>query len=215
MLRKDLNIYTSCEVSPLVHKNGNYWPVFDVNGLLLGEFDWVISTAPAPQTLTLFNRHIEYYHPLRYANMYGCYALMLGFNKPWDRNWIAAKVRNNPIKWISVNSTKPGRAQDVTCLVVHSRNDLAQSHIEKDTEQVKMLLLEQFSQITNIDATNADYVSLHRWSFAIIAKSAKQGFYLDKNLCLAATSDWCETSRIEEVWLHAQRLARYFNNIIK
>jgi len=183
------------------------WHLLDKEGAMLGEFDWVISTTPPAQTLRLFNRHIIQSHPLRTARMQGCYALMLGFNKPWDRQWIAAKVNNNPIHWISVNSSKPGRDSKVTCLVVHSRNDWAEAHMDQNMSVTEKLLIEQFVRLTGYPADNADYVALHRWRYATVDNARKIGSYIDKQLRLGATGDWCESSRIEEAWVHATKLA--------
>jgi len=206
-LAADLDIRASCEVGPLGQKDAAGWVLHDKNGQALGAFDWVVSTAPPAQTLRLFGEHVRHDAPLHSVNMQGCYTLMLGFNKPWDREWIAAQVQDNPIRWISVNSSKPGRDTKVTCLVAHSANDWAQVHIDADMDKAHTFLLEQLARITGIDASNADYSAVHRWRYAIVDQPARSGSHIDTALCLAATGDWCETSRIEEVWMHANTLA--------
>jgi predicted NAD/FAD-dependent oxidoreductase len=206
-LAEGIDIRTSCEVAPIGQKVAQRFHLHDKDGVVLGDFDWVISTAPPAQTVRLFDPNLVAEHPLRAFSMQGCYALMLGFNHHWDRQWIAAKVQNNPIGWISVNSSKPGRDSKVTCLVAHSSNDWAEAHIDQDILIVQTFLIEQFLKLTGIDAKDADYVSLHRWRYAIVNEIAKIGNYIDESLRLAATSDWCETSRIEAVWFHAQKLA--------
>lgn len=206
-LAEGVTIHTHCEVASVVDQIDGCWRLTDSDGSALGDFDWVIATAPPEQTVRLFDRHIAKQHPLRTVSMRGCFALMLGFNKKWDKAWIAAKVRDNPIKWISVNSSKPGRDSNVTCLVVHSRNDWTDKHIDDDLATVQARLMEQFAQVTGIDPSHANHIALHRWRYAIVHNTEKTGPYIDKNLKLAATSDWCQTSRIEEVWLHAKDLA--------
>lgn len=206
-MAEGIDIRTSCEVAPVVDRIDERWHLKDSHGSALGAFDWVISTAPPEQTSRLFDVHISADHTLRSVTMRGCFALMLGFNVKWDKTWIAAKVRDNPIKWISVNSSKPGRDQNVTCLVVHSRNDWTDKHIDDDLASVQTTLMEQFTQVTGIDPNHADYLALHRWRYAIVHNAEKTGAYIDSNLKLGATSDWCQTSRIEEVWLHAKDLA--------
>ena len=208
-LAQDIDIKTSCEIAPLPKIRGKAWSLVDKNGNDLGDFDWVISTAPPVQTSRLFSLHLPMDSALNSVNMEPCYSLMIGFDMPWDREWIAAKVRNNPIKWISVNSTKPGRNHDVTSLVAHSRSKWAVKHIDDDLSTVRSLMLEQFTKVTGIDFKNSKYIEMHRWLYAIIDRSEKKGGYLDMNLKLAATSDWCETSRIEEVWHHASIVANY------
>ena len=174
----------------------------------MGDFDWVISTAPPAQTVQLFASHLLANNILHSIKMQPCYSLMIGLNKSWNKDWIAAKVRNNIIKWISVNSSKPSRNQNITCLVAHSRNNWAAKHIDDDPDEIQAEMLRQFSKVTDIYLEEYDYISLHRWLYSIVGHSKKPGSYLDSNLRLAATSDWCNTSRIEEVWYHAMRLSK-------
>ena len=206
-LAEGIDVRVTVEIAPLPKKQSEIWILQDKEGNPLGEYDWVISTAPPAQTLTLFQVALPDNSPLHTARMQGCYSLMIGFNKPWDKQWIAAKVRENPIKWISINSTKPARNNAVTAIVSHSRNSWAQAHIDDDMSEAQKFLLSQFEAVSGIDCTNADYISTHRWKYAIVDETEKSGFYLDRGQKLAATSDWASTSRIEEVWLNAVGLA--------
>ncbi len=206
-LSSGLNVRTRCEVIPPGKQHGTGWQLYNKDGHALGYFDYVMSTAPPVQTLHLFSSHVQKSDPLRLVKMQGCYALMLGFNKPWDKAWIAARVSANPLAWISVNSSKPGRDKAVTCLVIHSRNEWAEENIDKDIDEIQKSLLFEFNRVTGIDTKDADYISTHRWRYAIVERTQKSGSYIDWNSNLAATGDWCEASRIEQVWFHANRLA--------
>jgi renalase len=206
-LAEGIDVRVTVEVAPLAQKQSRVWTLQDKQGNTLGEYDWVISTAPPTQTLALFQSALSDNSPLHTARMQGCYSLMIGFNKPWDKQWIAAKVRDNPIKWISINSTKPGRSKEVTAIVAHSRNNWADEHIDDNMDEAQKYLLEQFEAVSGIDCSNADYISTHRWKYAIVEETEKSGFYFDSDQGIAATSDWASTSRIEEVWLNAVGLA--------
>lgn len=206
-LAEGMKIHVSCEVAPLHETSTGKWNLVDKDGKGLGHFDWVVSTAPPAQTARLFEPHLSHIHPLRSVSMQGCYALMLGFDKPWERPWIAASIHENPIQWISVNSTKPGRDSKVTCLVVHSSNQWAEEHINGDMNEAQVFILEQFAAVTGINAVHADYISLHRWRYAIVDTPHNLGYLIDNQLRLAATGDWCKKSRIEDVWAHANKLA--------
>lgn len=206
-LAEGINVHLSKEVVPLMQKQSNAWLLNDKEGNMLGEFDFVISTAPPAQTLNLFQKQLTAECALHKANMQGCYSLMIGFNKPWDKKWIAAKVRNNPIKWISINSTKPSRGNKATSIVAHSSNSWADKHIDDDVQEAQKFLLEQFEAVTGISTQNAEYIGVHRWKYAIVEETEKAGFYYDPLQSIAATSDWASTSRIEEVWSNAYGLS--------
>jgi renalase len=201
------NIIINTEIAPLDEKDVNGWHIKNKQGELIGYFDLVISTAPPVQTVKLFEKYLPADNPMTRVKMQGCYSLMIGFNKKWDKSWIAAKVRDNPIKWISINSSKPQRNQDITSIVAHSRNNWAEEHIDDDVAEAQAFLLAKFQEISGIDCTNADYISSHRWRYAIVEETEKSGCYYDKENNIASVSDWCSTSRIEEVWLNADLLA--------
>jgi renalase len=212
-LSRGLDVHLSSEVAPLAEKNENGWTLNNKDLENLGHFDWVISTAPAMQTLRLFGQHVPAESSLHAAKMLGCYTLMIGFKRPWDRSWIAAKPHDNTIQWISVNSSKPFRDQNMTSLVVHSKNDWAEEHIDDEVNDVEKFLLEQFFLLTGIDPRDADFVTVHRWRYAKARETQKSGGYIDSGLGIAASGDWCETSRIEDVWLQANNLATRMEQI--
>ena len=214
ILAEGIDVRLTTEIAPLANKQPDIWTLYDKEGIVLGEYDWVLSTAPPAQTLRLLEVAMPENSPLHSTHMQGCYTLMLGFNKPWNKQWIAAKVRDNPIEWIAINSTKPGRNKTVTAIVVHSSNDWAEAHIDDDMAEAQKFLLAQFEAASGIECSNADYISMHRWKYAVVKESEKSGFYLDAENKIGATSDWSSTSRIEEVWLNAVSLAENISHIL-
>ncbi len=196
-----LDISTSIEVAPIT-KEDDLWNLKDTNGNDLGNFDFVISTAPQSQTKNLFGENFK----IKEVNMQPCFALMIGFKERWQFDWIFAKVRNNPIKLIALNSSKPKRNSQVTSLVIHSRSSWTREHLEDNLDDVMHVLTDNLKNITGIDANKADYKSIHRWRYALVNEE-KSEIFLDKNLKLAATSDWTTNSRIEDVWLMAKKLS--------
>ena len=160
-LAEGIDVRLKVEIAPLTRKQLDTWMLRDKEGNELGEHDWVISTAPSTQTLTLFRTALPDDSPLYASQMQGCYSLMIGFNKPWDKHWIAANVLDNPIKLISINSVKPGRNTDVIAIVAYSHNDWAEMHMDDDMRQVQAHLVRQFEAVTGIACENADHISTH------------------------------------------------------
>lgn len=214
-LAAGLNIALSTEIASLPQKRSDQWMLHDKDGNALGAFDWVISTAPPAQTAALFHAVSADNTPFDTIRMQGCYALMIGFNAPWDKSWIAATVRDNPIQWIAINSSKPGRNNAVTTIVVHSRNAWADEHIDDDVQEAQKFLLEQFTSLTDISTSDAGYISTHRWKYAIVEEADNRGFYLNDASCIAATGDWASASRIEDAWINANSLADALTALLK
>lgn len=206
-LAAGLDIKLSMEIAPLTQKAEGRWVLHTKEGTNLGAFDWVISTAPPAQTQRLFEAALPEDAHFPAVKLQGCYTLMLGFAKPWEHAWIAAKISDSPLEWIAVNSSKPGRNKEVATLVVHSRNDWADAHIDYDMGEAQQFLLKEFENIIGIDSSSADYCSTHRWKYAIVAREEAGSFFHHPGAQLAATGDWLTASRIEDTWLNAVALA--------
>lgn len=206
-MAQGLDIRTGTEVAPLERQPDDRWDLIDTYGNRLGVFDLVISTAPPAQTVRLFGGHAALAANVLDQKTQPCFAVMLGFDAPWQHDWIAARVRNAPIKWISVNSSKPGRNATHTELVIHSRKAWTLAHLTAELDWVQARLLEAFKDLTGIDPAGATHVATHRWRYALVETTARSGPWYNPAVGLAATSDWASSSRIEEAWLCANQLA--------
>jgi predicted NAD/FAD-dependent oxidoreductase len=210
-LAEGITIQLNCEVAPLGEKKTDGWQLFDKNGHGLGVYDLVISTAPPVQACRLFGAHLSQDAKIRHSKLLACYTMMFGFHKKWDQAWIAAKVQNSPLEWVAVNSTKPGRNKDVTTLVVHSSNIWAEEHADDDLSQAEKFLRDQLNQVLQLNLDQPDYFSLHRWRYALLDKAhddqTRDAPYCDETLQIASVGDWGSRSRVEDVWLEANRLA--------
>lgn len=211
VMARDLNINLSTEITSVENRAGNSWYIKSQDKQH-GIFDWIISTAPPVQTINLLGSYLPEQALLHTVKMQSCYATMIGLNKAWEQEWIAAKVHNNPIKWISVNSTKPNRNKMLTTFVAHSRNAWSEKYVNNDVKEIEKILLAEFQHLTGIAHTDADYIATHLWKYAIVSHTHKSGFYLDETKKIAATSDWASTSRIEEVWINAMELVKVILN---
>jgi len=182
------------------------WRLTAKDGAQHGPFDWVVSTAPAEQSATLLPEKFSGQKALRDVDMHGCFALMLGFEKPLDVKWSALKSGAAPIGWIAVNSDKPGRPAPYA-LLIQSDNAWAEAHLEDDPTQVTAVLLAAGSELAGVELSAATHRVLHRWRYASTPKPAGVPFLLDHNLQLAACGDWCPGSKVEAAFLSASALA--------
>jgi len=99
----------------------------------------------------------------------------------------------------------------MTTLVVHSSNVWAEQHADDDLSQAEKFLRDQLNEVLPVKIDQPDCFSLHRWRYALLDKShddhTRHEPYYDKALQLASVGDWGSRSRIEDVWLEANRLA--------
>lgn len=204
-LSRDLDVRTGTRIVE-VNRKDRHWTLSDAAGSSCGGFDWLVITAPAPQTAELAREFPELVELGSQREMRACFALMLGFQTPLDLAWQAALVRNADISWISVNSSKPGREPPFT-LLVHSTNAWASKHLEDKVDAVRAHMLDEASTVTGCDLQMADFIDLHRWRYANMDKQHGPSFYLDEDAMLAACGDWFVRGRIEAAFTSASALA--------
>lgn len=205
-LAGNLQVVLDTPVGSMSRRDG-LWHLYDVGGTLLGHFDWVILTAPAPQSAELAGASTTVGSYATSVQMQGCYALMLGMENLPGLPWQAALVRNADISWISLNSSKPGRPAKIA-FVVHSTNAWADQHLDAPAADVRRHMLEQFSMVTGIDASSACHLDLHRWRYANLPRQGGEAFLVDPDRSLAACGDWFVRGRVEAAFSSAFALLR-------
>lgn len=202
-IMEDLNVNIQTEIKEIQKVNDN-WKVVSKNAENLGEFDWIISTAPPEQTYSLMPDCFAYKNKVSEIEMSACFALMIGFQDKIETNWMAAKLRNSFLKWVTINSKRPDRNSDVTSIQIHSRNSWADANKDRPIEEIQKEMIDEFKALTAMDVDNADYVSTHRWLYSLVKNTSKDESYVDFDNKLAACGDWCLTSRIEDAWISGQ-----------
>jgi predicted NAD/FAD-dependent oxidoreductase len=205
-LSSGLDIRLSVQVQDLNCTDANSWQFRDQNNMLYQGFDWVISTAPAPQTQALFPHDFVDFETLTNVKMTGCYSLMLGYHSAPPLAWDGAFVQNSPIGWICINSRKPERNTEAYSVLVQTSNAWAEAHLEDDQNAVQNLLLKEFQKITDTSHVSPDHLALHRWRYAGVESAAVKDFLIDPRLKLAACGDWCIEGRVEAAFQSASAL---------
>ena len=206
-LAKDLDVHVGVQIQKL-ERRGEQWILLDKDEQLYGPFDWVISSAPAPQTVDLFPENFEHHDKLQNIKMQGCFSLMLGFEEPLKLNWQAASVKHSSIGWMCVNSAKPSRETSFS-LLVQSTNDWAEEFMDSDRAEIETLMLEELSALLEIDL-HPDHVAFHSWRYAATAQSAGQDCLIDNVHHLAACGDWCLEGHVESAFLSGLAVAQSF-----
>lgn len=204
-LARDIDVRLQTTVGRIERSNSD-WTLYDNEETPLGDFDWVVITAPASQTAALAPTSSPIRAAAATATMRACRALMLAFEQRLELPFDAAVVRNADVSWISVNSSKPGRSEG-TCLVVHSTNAWADAHVNDDDDALNAHLQNELAEVTGIDVGKASYCNVQRWRYANADKREGPAYCIDSNLQLAACGDWFIRGRVESAYLSATALA--------
>ena len=213
-LSKELDIKLNVKVNKIIRNTANGWELFDDDLNNLGQYDWVISTAPAIQSAEILPECFKHRNNLLDKKMVGCFSLMLGFTKALPLLWDAALISDADISWVSINSSKPSRAKSFSMLV-HSTNAWAEKHLADDYQNVISYLTKETSKIIGHDASQADHIDLHAWRYANIGKQTKSDLLIDYDNRLGACGDWLSHGRIESAFEAGFKIAKEFKKILK
>ena len=194
-LASGLTVRPSTTVTRL-DREADGWSLVDSDNNALGRFDWVVCALPAAQTAALVPADSRLQQLAEEVQMRACYALMLGFDRPLRLPWQAALVSGADVSWVSVNSSKPQRADRFT-LVVHSTNDYADINLDTHLLDVQDHLLGEASEITGIDCGQASFCQLQRWRYANTEKQSGPACLVDEEMQLAGCGDWFRHGRVE------------------
>lgn len=201
-----LELRTGFEAGSLLQKNGEWFAV-DTVGVLWGPFDWMVSSAPAPQTAALLGAWSpKLAGRASEAKMAPCWAAMVQFSERLDATFDAAFVRQSPLSWIARNGSKPGRGAH-ECWVLHGSGDWSAEHLEETAAAIGPDLLSAFWTATGITPQPTVRLIAHRWRYALPVAPLEESYLLDDGAQLAACGDWCNGPRVEGAYLSGLALA--------
>jgi hypothetical protein len=210
---RDKNLKLKTRIEKLSKDKDDKWTLYGDQGDLHENFDLVISTIPCHQAIDVLPKEFEFYEQVSNAEIIGCYSFMLGFEggKNLNINWSAAKVKNSPVGWISVNQSKPGRDKNNLSLLIQTTNEWAEENIDLDDNLVEKTITDELKKLLSFDDSKlaqASYKSLHRWRYAAVSRAVDKPYLLDDQSNIAAAGDWCLGARVESAFLSGYELAK-------
>lgn len=211
-LAEDLNITLQAQVGH-IESGEKGWLLNDSAGQRLGRFDWVISTAPAPQADELLPDCFRHKPELSTVDFSPCFSLMLGFESAPKLNFDAAVIRNSSLAWVASDSSKQGR-QSLFSLVAHSDNTWARTQLESNIEDVRHRMLNALGEVMGNTLAQPDHIAIHRWKYAKAEFNLEDDFLVDESNQLAACGDWCSGSRIEDAYLSGLKLGEHLRELL-
>jgi renalase len=190
-------------------KNKNI--LFDDQNNSLGEFDLVIIAIPIEQALELIPLDFHNISQLKTKEMLPCFALMIACDDELDLTWDCAYLKNSKLSWIALENKKPNRNQH-QALTILSRNLWAKNNLERDIQEVKNELINEFELLIKKSLVKIKHIDIHRWRYANIARQNSNKFYFDQKYQIALAGDWCIHGRIEASFLSAIELVEFFKS---
>jgi predicted NAD/FAD-dependent oxidoreductase len=206
-LATGVDVRTNVLVQSIGHSDGG-WQVQDSLGTQYGPFDLLISSAPPLQTAKLFGDHsLPMGKSLSQVTMDPCWAVLLQMGKFLQLPFDAAFVHHSPLSWIARNSSKPNR-HAADCWVLHASPTWSRDNLEDSPENVAETLVAEFWQAIGQSPQTPEFVTAHRWRYALPYNPLSQRYLLDHELKLGACGDWCDGPRVEGAFLSGLGLAQ-------
>ena len=188
--------------------------LFDEAGNSLGEFDWVICTAPNVQAVELMaDSGFSEQAKILQSRMLACYTLMLGWDSlevlpaslhsNADSAWDVAYPQDSILAKIFVEHRKPNHDQLLPSVTIHASNDWSEAHVDEDVKDIQAQLLTAAQQALNWnDDTAPSQVDCHRWRYASTVVNDKEelGILVDEARHLIVSGDWCGQGNIESCY---------------
>jgi len=207
-LAASLDVVTNTRIEKLDRVKAK-WHLTDDSGKVWGQYDKVIIAIPAEQAKALLPDDFADGQALAAVNMLPGFTVMLGFAGPWGGEWDAMLMDNHPVSFASVNSTKPGRDNSITSIVVQSSNKWALKRVDKDKDEVMAELLSAFQQSSGMATGVAHHKVIHRWLYANVGTPAGKPFLADESMGLYACGDWCLEGRVEAAFASGHKLGAH------
>lgn len=203
-LADDLDLISQATVRLIAPLNGGWKITSHEHGEHSPLYKSVVIAVPAPQAEPLLRPRAPMLADVALqANMLGCWAMMLNYPAPLDLPFDAAFVNTGPLRWVSCNSSKPGRTGMDTWLL-HASAEWSEAHLDDKPEDVARELLEAFTALGgSLPAT----WTVHRWRYANTAPPLQHGSVWDTALGLGLCGDWLNGGKVEGAWLSGHALA--------
>lgn len=166
-----LDVRRSVAVSR-VDPDGTVW---DDQGELLGRFECVVVTAPAPQAITLAGEAAaDCVSALQGVRYDACWTLMIALHT-MPR---AIATMRAPLAVVSREAEKPGRGASGECWVAYADARWSNAHIEDASDDVLQTLTDAFCASVGLARSAVAHAVVHRWRYAHVCQSLDSGGYV-------------------------------------
>jgi renalase len=171
-----------------------------------GRFDAVLLALPSPQILPLVESAGGDFPELAAARYAPCWTLMLGFSSQWSLRADSQRPDDGVVAWLARDSAKPGRRQAGDTFVLQATAAWSRRNLERASDAVAEELLTRFQSLSGARVT-PDFLTAHRWRYALVERAAETPCLWDRALRLGACGDWCLGPRVEAAFDSGEAMA--------
>lgn len=203
-LASHLEIQRHTQVRAL-QRSGQRWVVSFAHEAATRMFDVVLLAVPAPNAVALLAQVAPGFLSIaRRARMQPAWALMLHFDAPIDPGYDALFVNTGQLRWVSRNSSKPGRAGAETWLL-HATAEWSRMHCKASPAHVIASFMPTLAALGLPMPKSCDAFF---WTVASSDPALQIGCIWDAHLSLGMCGDWLAGGNVEGAWQSGVSLAQ-------
>jgi len=192
-----------------VRREAGGWVLSGDAGGSHGPFDAVVLAIPAPQAAGVLGADHRWAERLAAVRFAPTWAVMLGFDAPFDPGFDAKHVDGDVLAWAMRNDTKPGRPADHTRCgwTLHASHDWSQAHLEQDPTDIVAPVADAFAATCGCPLPTPAVALAHRWRYAAVTQPLGEPCLWDADAQLGLCGDWCLGAKVEAAYDSGAALA--------
>lgn len=181
------------------------WHLFDDDDKDIGEFDWVVITAPPAQARDILAQSklpkLAAQLDDAVSRVLPCWAVAAHFDEnPWLHHE-GMRCNHPALYWVANNSSKPGRNSEHkdnagAWWVLHANADWTERHVDSRPAEVAEQLVAAFRDVTGTKAEVTETVT-HRWLYARSEGGSTPGHLWFAEQGIGLAGDWLSGGRVE------------------
>ena len=201
-------------VLPL-HREAEGWRVQYQNSatrLVIQEqslFDAVVLTVPSSKVKSILPSDSPLLTEAAPIQMAPCLAVLLAFEESLSLPYGGVFVQESLLRWISNNSSMPGRNRLPEQWTLHPSSQWSAEHMGDTDAEILTQVCAAFEAATAIRIPSPLLQSVYRWEDAIPVNPTSQGYFSDPAQRLILAGDWCNDARVEGAYASGLKAAKH------
>lgn len=193
-LAEGLRIHTGRRVHTITRsevKGVAGWMIWFDDQTTAGPFHAVAICVPAPKARLLLGRLDDMASQLARARMMPCWSLMIHFDKAVLPNQDVFSDMSEVIRWISRNSSKPGRSRSGESIVVHASPGFSREAEDVEPDVIAGELWDEVRRALSLTTAQPVHMSAYLWRHGLVDQSLGESYLFSSKHMVGVAGDWC------------------------
>lgn len=174
-------------------------------------FDAVVVALTSLQATAILPEKSPLIAQTRPINLGPCLTVLLAFEEALSVPHGGIFVQNSSLRWVSNNSSMPGRDALPQQWVLNPSSEWSAEHKNDSDEEILKQVCDAFETATATRLPKPLFQSVFRWEEALPLNPASQGYFSDPDQNLILAGDWCDDARVEGAYMSGLKAALHLS----